>query len=42
MNLLRLRFVHRKNIDEIGDIGVAQSFQIGESGFHQRDRLLFA
>src|SRR5438067_685409 len=35
----RLHFVHGKDVDEVLDRGVAQSFQVREAGFHERERL---
>ena len=40
VNFTRLRFIHGKNIDEVLDRGVAQSFQIREAGFNESERLL--
>ena len=41
MDFTRLRFIHRKNLDQVFDRRVAQSFEIGEAGFHEQQRLLF-
>src|SRR6266516_4641086 len=42
VNFLRFRFVHAKNIYKILHIGIAQSFEIRESGFYEGNRLLLS
>jgi hypothetical protein len=40
MDFARLRFIHGKNLDQILDRRVAQSFEIGEASFHEQQRLV--
>ena len=42
VNLSRLCLVDGENIHQILHIGIAQSLQVRETGFNQRERLLFS